>query len=118
MKIKGICGCVLAVIVGLARIAVGIIFINVSTSGTETWVGAGLIAVGLFMIVSIVMLWIKRSYFWLKMVSLSAIVFWIDGIVNGFLLYGSPQLSGQITNLCCAAAIFFLSRSIARNIPE
>lgn len=118
MDIKGICGSVLAVIVGLARIAGGIISISGSNSATETWVGVGLIAVGLFMIISITMLWLKRSYFWLKMVSLSAIVFWIDGIINGFLLYGSPQLSGQIINICCAAAIFFLSRSIARNVSE
>ena len=116
MNIKGICGSVLAYIVGIARIAGGVISISASSSPTETWVGIALIAIGLFILLSITMLLIKRSMFWLKMLSLSIILFWVDGMINGFLLYGHPQMSGQIINLCCAMATLMLSRSIAREV--
>ena len=115
MNIKGICGSVLAYIVGIARIAGGIISISSAASSTETWVGIGLISVGLFILFSITMLLVKRSMFWLTMVSLSVILFWLDGIINGFLLFGHPQMSGQIINLCCVMAIIMLSRSIVRD---
>ena len=115
MNIKGICGSVLAVIVGIARIVGGIISISSAASHTETWVGIGLIAVGLFILFSITMLLIKRSMFWLTMVSLSVILFLFDGLINGFLLFGHPQMSGQIINLCCVMVIIMLSRSVVRD---
>lgn len=118
MNIKGICGSVLAVIVGIARIVGGVISISSSSSATETWVGIALIAIGLFILLSITMLLIKRSSFWFVMLSLSVILFWLDGIINGFLLFGHPQMSGQIINLCCVMAIVMLSRSLAKNIKD
>ena len=114
MNIKGICGAVLAYIVGIARVAGGVISISSSTSATETWVGVVLIAVGLFICLSMTMLLIKRSMFWFMMLALSVILFWLDGLVNGFLLYGHPQMSGQIINLCCVMAILMLSRQLAQ----
>lgn len=114
MNIKGICGATLAYIVGIARIAGGIISISSSTSATETWVGVVLIAIGLFICLSITMLLIKRSMFWFMMLALSVILFWLDGLVNGFLLYGHPQRSGQIINICCVMAILMLSYPIAK----
>ena len=114
MNIKGICGCVLAVIVGIARIAGGIICITSGSTTTETGVGIGLIAVGLFILISVIMLWIKRSMFWMTMLSLSVILFWLGGIINGFLLYGKPQMSGQIINLCCVMATVMLSYSVVK----
>lgn len=116
MNIKGICGSVLAYIVGIVRIVGGAISISSSSSATETWVGVGLIAIGIFIILSISMLLVKRSMFWLRMLSLAVILFWVDGIINGSLLFGSPQMSGQIINLCCVMAIMLLSRSLARSI--
>lgn len=116
MSIKAICGAVLAYIVGIARIAGGVISIYSSSSMTETVVGIFLILIGLFILLSITMLLQKRSMFWLKILSASVIIFWIDGIVNGYLLYGSPQMSGQIINLCCSMAILLLSRSIATEV--
>ncbi len=115
MSIKGICGAVLAYIVGIARIAGGIISISSSISATENWVGIVLIAVGLFILLSTSMLLIKRTMFWFMMVALSVILFWLDGLVNGFLLYGHPQMSGQIINICCVMAILMLSYSIVKN---
>ncbi len=115
MSIKGICGAVLAYIVGIARIAGGIISISSSTSSTETWVGIVLIAIGLFILFSTSMLLIKRTMFWLAMVALSVILFWLDGLVNGFILYGHLQRSGQIINICCVMAILMLSRSLVKN---
>lgn len=114
MDIKSICGAALAYIVGIARIAGGVISISSSTSGTETWVGVVLIAVGLFICLSMTMLLIKRSMSWFMMLALSVILFWLDGLVNGFLLYGHPQMSGQIINLCCVMAILMLSYQIAQ----
>ncbi len=115
MDIKGICGAVLAYIVGVARIAGGVISISSSTSPTETWVGIALIAIGLFILFCMTMLLIKRTMFWLVMVALSVILFWLDGLVNGFLLYGHPQMSGQIINICCVMVVLMLSRSLVRN---
>lgn len=114
MNIKGICGAILAYIVGVARIAGGVISINSSTSATETGVGIVLILVGLFILLCMTMLLIKRSMFWLVMVSLSVILFWLDGLINGFLLFGHPQMSGQIINLCCVMVVVMLSRSIVK----
>lgn len=115
MNIKGICGSILAVIVGLARIIGGVYSISTSRFPIETLVGVGLIAIGLYIIVSITVLLMKKSLFWLRMLYVSVFLFWVDGIANGFLLYGSPQISGQIINLCCVMAIMMLSRSILKN---
>ena len=115
MNIKAICGSALAYIVGIARLAGGIISINSSTSPTDTGVGIGLIAVGLFILFSITMLLVKRSMFWFSMLSLSVILFWLGGIINGILLFGHNQMSGQIINLCCVMAICMLSYSMAKN---
>lgn len=118
MEVKSICGAVLAYFVGIARIAGGIISINSAVSSTETWVGVGLIAIGLFILLSITMLLIKRTMFWFGMLSLSIILFWLDGIVNGFLLYGSPQMSGQIINLCCVLIVLMLSYPLAKGLNK
>lgn len=115
MSIKGICGAVLAYIVGIARIIGGSISISSSISATETWVGIVLIAVGLFILLTTSMLLIKRTTFWFMMVALSVILFWLDGLVNGFLLYGHLQRSGQIINICCVMAILMLCRSLVKN---
>ncbi len=115
MSIKGICGAVLAYIVGIARIAGGIISISSGISATETWVGIVLIAVGLFILFSTSMLLIKRTIFWFMMVALSVILFWLDRLMNGFLLYGHPQMSGQIINICCVMVILMLSYSLVKN---
>ncbi len=115
MSIKGICGAVLAYIVGIARIAGGIICISSSLSVTETWVGIVLIAVGGFILLTTSMLLIKRTVVWFMMMALSVILFWIDGLVNGFLLYGHPQMSGQIINICCVIVILMLCYSHVKN---
>ncbi len=115
MDVKGICGAVLAYIVGIARIVGGVISINSAVSSTETWVGIILIAVGLFICLSITMLLIKRTMFWFMMVALSIILFWLDGLVNGFLLFGKPQMSGQIINICCVMVTLMLSYSLVKN---
>ena len=118
MNIKGICGSVLAVIVGIARIVGGIISISSADSSTETWLGVGLIAIGLIIIFSTAMLLAKRSMFWWTMLSLSVILFWLDGIINGFLLFGHPQMPGQIINICCVMVTIMLSRSLIGKIKN
>ncbi len=87
MSIQSICGSVLAYIVGIARIVGGIISISDGESATETWIGVVLIAIGLFICLSITMLLIKRSMVWFMMLSPSVILFWLDGLINGFLFY-------------------------------
>ncbi len=118
MSIQSICGSVLAYIVGIARIVGGIISISDGASATETWIGVVLIAIGLFICLSITMLLIKRSMVWFMMLALSVILFWLDGLINGFLLYGHPQMSGQIINICCVMAILMLSYPIAKGSNE
>lgn len=118
MSVKTICGSALAYIVGIARIAGGVISISSGVSATETWVGVVLIAVGLFILLSMTMLLIKRTMLWFMMLALSVILFWLDGLVNGFLLYGHPQMSGQIINICCVMIILMLSYPIAKGSNE
>ncbi len=118
MDVKAICGIGLAYIVGIARIAGGVISISSGISATETWVGVLLIAVGLFILFSTTMLLIKRSRFWFMMLAWSVILFWLDGLINGFLLYGHPQMSGQIINMCCVLVILMMSSCIGRKGNE
>lgn len=112
MDIKALCGISLAIIVGVARITGGVISILSPASLAEYGVGFGLLAVGAFLIFSAIMLWIKKNAFWVNMLTLAAILFWLGGLINGFILYGQPQRSGQIINICCVICIVTMTRGI------
>ena len=108
MSVRKICGCILALFVAFARLAGGAYSLFTSTSVSETEVGIGLLVVSSLILLSIIMYWLKRTALWHKMINVSMILFWLDGILNGFLLFGTPQISGQIINLCCTLAVIFL----------
>lgn len=100
-------GAVLAVLVGIARGLGGFSLIYTHTDGLETGVGVGLVIVGLWLIITATALLAntRRQDIFRKALTAGVVIFWIDGIINGFLLYGAPQVSGQIINAAVSIII-------------
>lgn len=98
-KILGIIGGVLAAIVGVARGVGGVSLLIHPESTSMLLVGCGLLIIAVLLLVSGIFYAVKRSIPTRKSLTVASILFWIDGIINGFILFGSPQLSGQIINL-------------------
>lgn len=103
-------GCALAILLGLGRGFGGILALFNGASTTEKAVGSILAAIGLMLIISAISLLMTKAPIWRKTLMAAVGLFWVDGIVNGFLLYGAPQLSGQLINLVWAAVILILIR--------
>ena len=99
MKKDLICtiGAVVGLLTGIGRGIGGLTLL--SGTSLELILGIGLILIAILLIVSAIGLIIKQTRGRKKWLTAGIILFWIDGIVNGFLLYGSPQITGQIINL-------------------
>ena len=97
----------LMLVVGLLRGIGGLFSL---TKGVETVVSTniaawkttvastGLLAVALFLIVSACLLFVRRNKTAWILSWISVGLFIIGGVVNGFLLFGKPQIDGQIIN--------------------
>ena len=79
-----------------------------ASAGQLNGVGIGLLIVGILLIVS-------AAYFWRRLTRRSWILCWIaliifllDGLVDGFILFGRPLAQGQIINLSAAIIIGIL----------
>ena len=79
-----------------------------ASAGQLNGVGIGLLTVGILLIVS-------AAYFWRRLTRRSWILCWIaliifllDGLVDGFILFGQPLAQGQIINLSAAIIIGIL----------
>ena len=98
---------VLAILVGVARGigGLGLIALGGSTSGTM--VGIGLVIVASWLIVAGICCLVKKTPACYKWLIAGIVVFWLDGIINGFVLFGRPQLSGQIINAAMLLLIIF-----------
>lgn len=115
MKYLQIIGTLLAVFVGIGRAYGGFLLIYshiYSHAGiTELGVGIGLLAVGILLMATGISFLINMSQknpaplVFKKILTAGMIAFWIDGIINGFLLFGAPQLSGQILNAALLAVV-------------
>lgn len=81
--------------------------VSISATGSQTLlVGIGLVVVLLFMIAAGVLLMKRRSYKWWIVSWIATAFFLIDGVINGFILFGAPSFQGQIINLVAAMLIF------------
>lgn len=100
-------GSILALLVGIARGFGGFTLIYTHADGLETGVGVGLVIVGLWLILTAIALLVntRRQDIFRRALTAGVIAFWIDGIINGFLLYGAPQVSGQIINAAVSIII-------------
>ena len=79
-----------------------------ASAGQLNGVGIGLLTVGILLIVS-------AAYFWRRLTRRSWLLCWIaliifllDGLVDGFILFGQPLAQGQIINLSAAIIIGIL----------
>jgi len=109
----------LMIIIGLLRSFGGISLLKqgnqidtkvpiIASSGQLNGVGTGLLIVGILLIVAAVYFWsslTRRSWFicWIALT-----VFLLNGLVNGFVLFGHPLAQGQIINWGAAIIIGFL----------
>ena len=90
---------ILAAIVGIAR-GIGGLSLVINHEDTSTiLVGVGLLIVAILLMTSGILYAIKCSSIFRNTLTIAIIFFWIDGIINGFILFGMPQLSGQIINI-------------------
>lgn len=104
-KYLAVIGGILAVLVGIGRGIGGFSLAISSASSVEKAVGTGLIVVALWLIVTGGAFAIKRSISMRKWLTVGVILFWVDGIVNGFILFGAPLISGQLINISLSALI-------------
>jgi hypothetical protein len=81
--------------------------VSISATGSQTLlVGIGLVVVLFFMIAAGVLLMKHRSYKWWIMSWIATVFFLIDGLINGFILFGAPSFQGQVINIVAALLIF------------
>lgn len=98
-----IIGAIVGLITGIGRGIGG--FTLLSGPLMERMIGIGLIIVALWLTVSAVALIVKQTPVRKKWMTAGIILFWLDGILNGFMLFGSPQISGQIVNLIIVVVV-------------
>ena len=105
MKKDLICiiGAIVGVLTGIGRGIGGLTLLN--GSFMEQILGIGLIIIAIWLIVSGIALIVRQNSKRKKWMTAGIILFWIDGIVNGFMLFGSPQISGQVINLIISAVV-------------
>lgn len=98
-------GGILAVLVGILRGIGGLTLVCSPQSAMHLGIGLGLLIVSAWLLIAGLGYIIRRDNQWRLWLIVGLILFWIDGLVNGFLLFGSPQISGQIINLGCVVGI-------------
>ena len=89
-----IIGSLLVIIIGIARgiSGVGFAFYHASSSA-ELFAGIGMIVVSVILLATGIKYWINNSATQRKALTIATILFWADGIVNGFII-GTTQVSG------------------------
>jgi len=92
---------------GIALIKGGNTFATIETSNvTIRILGTILILIGILEIISAIGILRLKRRFWISGVIVT-IAFVIDGVINGYFLFGSPGLLGAIVNSAVAAVIIF-----------
>lgn len=74
-------------------------------SSGELTVGILLAVVAVWLMAGGIVFLAKRTPATRNFLAVGVVAFWLGGIINGFLLYGAPQISGQIVNIVVAAVI-------------
>lgn len=114
--ISGWAAAVLMILLGLLRSTGGAFLLvkknladpQISASpGAAVYCGIGLIVIGIAELVSAWgIITGKRSFLYLGI--LFTLIFVADGMINGYVLYGSPMEKGTIMNITAAALIISL----------
>jgi hypothetical protein len=113
----------LMILVGLSR-GIGGLFaltngvekiIENTVSWKTTVAGIDLLLVTLLLFVSACLLFIKRNKTAWTFSWISICLFVVGGLVNGFLLFGKPQIDGQIINcsICILTVLLLLNEKKA-----
>jgi len=84
---------------------------------TVTLVGAGLLVLGLALVVSAMGVLLRRSRFFWTVGIACTVAFVIDGAINGSLLYGRPGDQGTVVNVILAALILICLKRGASALP-
>ncbi len=74
-------------------------------SSGELTAGILLAVVAVWLMAGGIVFLAKRTPAARNFLAAGVVAFWLGGIINGFLLYGAPQISGQIVNIVVAAII-------------
>ncbi len=108
-----IVGSVLMILLGLARGVGGFVLLtkgaatdpNIQATGSAvSTVGIFLLVLGLALVVAAVGVLRRRYSFWL-VGAICTVAFVVDGVINGYVLYGQPGDQGTIVNVIAAAFI-------------
>ena len=84
------------------------IFPDIQASESEiTLVGILLCVVGLVLIISAMGFFIEKKKFWVMGI-ISVVLFVIDGLFNGYMLFGRPNPIGTAGNIVVAAFIILM----------
>lgn len=105
MKRDWICiiGAIVGFLTGIGRGIGGLTLL--SGAVTEIIIGSGLIVVAVWLVLSAIALMLRQDVSRKKWLTAGIVIFWLDGIMNGFVLFGSPQLSGQIVNMAIVLTV-------------
>lgn len=118
-------GAVLMLFLGLLRAAGGVLLLTrgaaidsriEASESTVTMAGAGLLVLGLILVVAAVGVLLRHRFFW-KLGIACTLAFVIDGAINGWLLYGRPGDQGTIVNVIVASMILICLYRGARALP-
>ncbi len=117
---------ILMILLGLARGLGGIILLlqgkstlpEIKTSETVlVFLAAGLILIGTLEIISAIgIFFLKRIYWFMGLVV--TLLFVIDGVVNGYFLFGKPGEGGTLINLAAAAVIISFLLIVRAKFPK
>jgi uncharacterized membrane protein YfcA len=115
----------LMILVGLLRGFGGLFLftggVETTAVNTAPWkmtaASISLLTVALLLIVSACLLLVKKNKTMWILCWISVCLFIIGGLVNGFLLFGSPQAGGQIIN-CSVSAVICLLLWLGRNFKN
>jgi len=118
-----IVGSTLMIILAIARFIGGLVLIiegtnleldqrMIASSNEAKMVGIGLILVSIILVRSAIGM-LKSNYFYWKIGLFAIILFILDGLINGFILFGQPLEKGTIINIT-ASVIIVLAMLIGR----
>ena len=76
-----------------------------ATPGQLVFIGAGLVVVMCVLIITAYLLMTRQTRKWWNLSWIALGLFLVDGLINGFLLFGKPNLNGQSINLTAAVLV-------------
>lgn len=119
-RIRLSAGAFTALLIGIFRGLGALYLLTREGSARETGAGCGLGIIALWLILSGALLLSKRSLRRRNLLLIGIAVFWLGGIVNGFLLFGAPQLAGQLINtlLCAIVLVCIWPTRLYRDGPK